>query len=76
MAIRYECDGCGEAVEKPQKVGRFSQKEYCDKCAVVAQEFLDELDKAHTEMAAAWATAVSTIRMPYLGKLKAFPDGA
>ena len=42
MAILYQCDGCGAAVGSPKKVGFVIRREYCDLCAVTADNFLNE----------------------------------
>lgn len=40
MAVSYTCDGCGATVENPVKVGKVLQREYCEACAVKANEFV------------------------------------
>lgn len=42
MAVLYQCDGCGEAVSAPHKVGFVVKREYCEKCATVAARFSQE----------------------------------
>ena len=42
MAILYHCDGCGAAVDSPKKVGFVIRREYCDRCAAIADKFLHE----------------------------------
>jgi len=42
MAISYSCDGCGEAVDVPKKVGFIVRREYCERCAEIADRFVRE----------------------------------
>jgi len=52
MAISYSCDGCGEAVYVPKKVGHIVKREYCERCAEIADRFVreeEELRKATQE---------------------------
>ena len=42
MATFFRCDGCGEAVDSPKKVGFVIRREYCESCAAIADEFLRE----------------------------------
>lgn len=45
MAIFFKCDGCGQAVESPKKVGFVIRREYCDTCAEIADRFVREEEK-------------------------------
>jgi hypothetical protein len=52
MAAVYLCDGCGCNVEHPKKVGHVIQRDYCEPCAVKAEDFLQAeelLRKVHAE---------------------------
>ena len=52
MATFFRCDGCGEGVDSPKKVGFVIRREYCETCAAVADKFLheeEELRKATQE---------------------------
>lgn len=42
MAISYNCDGCGKNVAEPKKVGKVTQREYCEPCAEKAEAFVAE----------------------------------
>mgnify|MGYP001610618570 FL=1 len=41
MSTSFHCDGCGEPVESPVKVGRVLRREYCEPCAAAANQFVD-----------------------------------
>lgn len=52
MAVSYSCDGCSQPVVNPAKSGHILKREYCEKCAELANEFLkheEELRKAMHE---------------------------
>ena len=42
MAAYFKCDGCGEPVENPVKVGHILQRDYCEKCKEIAERFIGE----------------------------------
>ena len=41
MSTSFHCDGCRESVEIPIKVGHILRREYCESCAMVANQFVD-----------------------------------
>jgi len=50
--VYFKCDGCGEAVDVPKKVGHIVKREYCERCAEIADRFVreeEELRKATQE---------------------------
>lgn len=52
MAATYTCDGCGSNVAKPKQVGHVIKRDYCETCAVKAEDFLEAeelLRKVHAE---------------------------
>lgn len=42
MAISYSCDGCAKPVESPKKVGHVVRREYCETCAEIAENFIEQ----------------------------------
>ena len=42
MATFFRCDGCGEGVDSPKKVGFVLKRDYCPACAAIADKFLHE----------------------------------
>ena len=42
MSVFFKCDGCGEGVDSPKKVGFVLKRDYCSACAVTADNFLNE----------------------------------
>jgi hypothetical protein len=50
MAVSYSCDGCGVAVEIPARVGKITQREYCEDCGLKAQAFVDAEEALRLEV--------------------------
>lgn len=44
MAAIYVCDGCGCNVAEPKKVGFVLPRDYCEPCAVKANDYLDAIE--------------------------------
>ena len=42
MAVFFKCDGCGEGVDSPRRVGFVLKRDYCPTCAEIADKFLHE----------------------------------
>ena len=42
MASYFVCDGCGNRVDMPKKVGHIVKREYCETCAATAEKFIAE----------------------------------
>ena len=40
MAASYTCDGCGVNVANPKSIGHVIKRDYCDRCATMAEGFL------------------------------------
>lgn len=55
MAVQYICDGCNAPVENPVKVGKVVQREYCETCAKVADDFVTTEERIRKETQAAFA---------------------
>lgn len=41
MAISFSCDGCGNPVTDPVKIGHITRREYCEECKVIAERFVE-----------------------------------
>jgi hypothetical protein len=52
--IHFSCDGCGEPVETPVKIGKVIEREYCETCAVLAQKFIDAEEALRVQTQAAF----------------------
>lgn len=44
MALAYTCDGCGCNVAAPKQIGYVIPRDYCEPCAVKAQDFIDAVE--------------------------------
>ena len=75
MASATICDGCDGVVKgEPTKLGHIVQNDYCEKCAPVAQEYLDAVDHLHDKVAEMYETGFIDIKTQYRKKLKGIPD--
>lgn len=61
MAIVHLCDGCGKPAESVALVGVVVKREYCETCAVIAQEFLVAEDALRVDLVEQFATARKTM---------------
>lgn len=61
MAVVHLCDGCGKPAENPAVVGVVVRREYCEKCAEIAQEFLAAEDALRVDLVENFATARKTM---------------
>lgn len=59
MARMYQCDGCGDSVEKPRHHGYFRKVDYCDSCSRDYLAFMEARDRFHTEIAEKWKHGVA-----------------
>lgn len=41
MATSTTCDGCGMSVAAPKRVGHALIRDYCEACAIPAEQFVD-----------------------------------
>ena len=61
MAVVHLCDGCGKPAENPAVVGVVVRREYCEKCAEIAREFLKAEDALRVDLVENFATARKTM---------------
>lgn len=50
MAISFSCDGCGTKITEPVKVGHITKREYCEKCAEIANQFIADEEALRVEL--------------------------
>lgn len=79
MAVRFSCDGCGCMLEEgvePKRIGTVLLREYCVECAPHAEEYMQWVSTAHTEIAREWTTRLAALRKEFFEttKLKFLPD--
>ena len=75
MTSAVICDGCDGLVKgESTKLGHIVQNDYCEKCAPVAQAYLDSIDCLHDKVAEAYETGSTEIKTLYRKKLKSIPD--
>lgn len=75
MTSAVVCDGCHKVVKgEPTKFGHILESDYCEKCAPVAQSYLDEIDQLHDKVAEMYETGSAGIKVEYRKKLKGIPD--
>jgi hypothetical protein len=74
MAIQNTCDGCGQPVETPNKIGIVLVRDYCDACKAVVEAYMQARDDLHTALASEWDTGATALREEYGAKLEALPD--
>ena len=48
--ISYSCDGCGAKVTNPERIGHVTKREYCEKCAVMAKQFVADEEALRVEL--------------------------
>lgn len=48
--ISYSCDGCGTKVTDPVKVGHITRRDYCEKCAEIAKQFIADEEALRVEL--------------------------
>lgn len=46
----FTCDGCGEPIAEPVKVGHFVFRDYCAPCAETAEHFLAAEESLRREL--------------------------
>ncbi len=75
MTSAVICDGCDGVVKgEPTKLGHIVQNDYCEKCAPVAQAYLDSIDCLHDKVSTLFETGLVDIQTKYRKKLKGIPD--
>lgn len=77
MGVRYVCDGCGELMPdgaEVRKVGVIKVREYCKGCAEHAEEYMKELNEAHTDLCKRWGVEAKGIRERFRKLIGNLPD--
>lgn len=75
MTSAVICDGCHGVVQgEPTKLGHIIQNDYCEKCAPLAQDYLDSIDRLHDMVAEKYEIGSVDIKNVYRKKLKSIPD--
>jgi hypothetical protein len=80
MSQTFECDGgCGFTSSNSKDlhvVGFVVEKEYCSKCSVIVEMYLQERDELHTELTATWKRKKDRLKSRFLKELKngSLPD--
>ncbi len=72
MAVKFGCDGCGLAIEKPNVRGMVRQSHYCDDCVPAVDAFLKARDDLHTEIANSFRIRLAALKTEFNRSL---PDG-
>mgnify|MGYP001576703017 CR=1 FL=1 len=55
MAVIHLCDGCGTVIDKPNKVGVVTKRDYCAECEAKARAFLAAEDALRAQCQARFA---------------------
>lgn len=81
MALVYQCDGCGCAVQPDDatELGHVKKAQYCAACGTIAKQFAADMDRIHDEAANLFAVKRAQLLTQF--KLdrpgfKELPDGA
>jgi len=56
MASAFSCDGCGEGVAKPKRIGFVIVRDYCEACAKHANTFLDDEEAMRASLVGAFVS--------------------
>ena len=75
----YICQGgCGAFEPDRAEMharGIVNEKLYCEKCVVVADEYLAARDELHTRLADKWSNGLAELGADFAETLKVLPDG-
>jgi len=72
MTIKFACDGCDTAVDKPHTRGIVKPAHYCDNCVLDIDAYLKARDALHTECAKHFKEKAQTLKDDYR---QFHPDG-
>lgn len=74
MAASYSCDGCGDAITSPLKVGHFLMRDYCAVCAPKAEGFIGAEESLRRELTEHFDVNRKILIEKFRVDLKALPD--
>ena len=68
------CDGCGEPVNDPVKVGHVVKRDYCVSCAAIANEFIDAEEVLRRDTQTRFIDERALLIVKYSAGLLKLPD--
>lgn len=74
MASSFSCDGCGNAVEAPAKVGHFMPRDYCPACAPKAEHYLEAEESLRLGLVERFAVERDILISKFGADLASLPD--
>lgn len=70
--LKFACDGCGLAIDKPHSRGSVRQSHYCDTCVPAIDAFLIARSELHTEITTLFKDKLDALKTEFNSKI---PNG-